>query len=334
MFTALNNFKLVSMLKTLFKLLFSLGIIVWLVSTGKLPLAELKTLLDPRVIGWGLVVVALNLIFASERWRYLLKTQGFHVRFVDTLKMTLVGVFFSHLLPGGVGGDVVKAYYVLQRTDERRGMAVGTVVFDRLIGLFTMVLMAFATSCLEFEILSKHPALRTFALLLGLLFAAFLAVFWLMWSRRTVKLREKLLVMTTGIRVLHSPLHRLNQFQLRKGQFTRVVFLSFISQCCSLLFFIATAQLLGFDGIPLSTFLFCVPMGVMATAIPISPGGIGVGQAAFFYLFNLVMGVETQVGPLLITAFQAFLLFYGLIGAVIYIFLKGKASLPSPAHAE
>lgn len=319
-------------LKTLLKLLFSLGILTWLVTTGKLPIRDLKVLGSPQILFFGLVCVGLSLFFASERWRYLLCSQGFQVQSVDTFKMTLVGVFFSHLLPGGIGGDVVKAYYVLQRADERRSLAVGTVVFDRILGLFTMVLMAFVTSLLEYEILFKHSALRSFAILLGILFVSFLILFWLMWSRRTQKLRNWLLIKTTGLRVLHSPLHRLSQFQLRKRQFSRVIILSFLSQCFSLLFFITLAQFMGFDSIPLSTFLFCVPMGFMATAVPISPGGIGVGQAAFFYLFNLVSGTETQAGSLLITAFQAFLLLFGLFGAVTYVSLKNKTKPAVVTH--
>ena len=43
----------------------------------------------------------------------------------------------------------------------------------------------------------------------------------------------------------------------------------------------------GVVEIPWSTFFLVVPLGLVATAIPISPAGIGVGQAAFFALFQL-----------------------------------------------
>lgn len=304
---------------TALKLVFSFGLIAWMILTDKLPLAELKSLFEPGVLIFGLGSVGLALLLAAERWRLLLISQGFSVDRAATYRMTLVGTFFSYFLPGGVGGDVVKAYYVVKNLGERRAQAVGTVVFDRLIGLFTMVLFALVTCLVEYEILLRHPALKSFFLLLGGLFAAFLLFFWLVWSRSTSHLRDAFLVRLERIRWMHQVLSRLNQFQLRRRPFAKIVALSLLSQSFSLLFFISIAPFLGESAIPLSVFLFCVPLGFMATAIPISPGGIGVGQAAFLFLFNLVLGRETQVGPLLITAYQLCTLAFGLIGAGLYV---------------
>lgn len=317
-----------SSLITALKLAFSFGLIAWMIMTDKLPLAELKSLFEPGVLFFGLASVAMALLIAAERWRALLLSQGFQVERAATYRMTLVGTFFSYFLPGGVGGDVVKAYYVVKNLGERRAQAVGTVVFDRLIGLFTMILFALITSLVEYEILLQHPALKSFILLLAGLFVAFLAVFWLMWSRRTSQLRDAWLKRLERINFVHQALFRLNQFQLRKMAFVRIVALSLLSQSFSLLFFITIAPFMGESAIPLSVFLFCVPLGFMATAIPISPGGIGVGQAAFLFLFNLVLARETQIGPLLITAYQLFTLAFGLIGAGLYVMQKTS---PPPA---
>lgn len=318
-----------SSLITALKLAFSFGLIAWMVMTDKLPLAELKSLFEPGVLFFGLASVGLALLLAAERWRLLLVSQGFQVERSATYRMTLVGTFFSYFLPGGVGGDVVKAYYVVKNLGERRAQAVGTVVFDRIIGLFTMILFALVTSLFEYEILLRHPVLKSFFLLLAGLFAIFLTLFWLMWSRRTSGLRDSFLKRIERVNFLHQALFRLNQFQLRKMDFVKIVALSLVSQSFSLLFFISIAPFLGESGIPLSVFLFCVPLGFMATAIPISPGGIGVGQAAFLFLFNLVLARETQVGPLLITAYQLCTLAFGLIGAVLYVMQKSPAPPPS-----
>lgn len=316
--------RLRSGLITAFKLILSFGLIAWMVLTGKLPLRDLKSLFEPQIILFALISVGLGLALAAERWRLLLLSQGFQAERGPTYKMTLVGTFFSFFLPGGVGGDVVKAFYVVKNIGERRSQAVGTVVFDRLIGLFTMTLMALVTSFVEYKLLLQHPALKSFALILGLIFTLFLILFWLIWSRRTQSLRFSFLAALEKYPGLQQNLSRLNQFQLRKKEFIRIVALSLISQSFSLLFFIGIARFLGESQIPLSVFLFCVPMGFMATAVPISPGGIGVGQAAFLFLFTLVLGRQTEIGALLITAFQMTTLVYGLLGAYFYVFLKAQ----------
>jgi uncharacterized membrane protein YbhN (UPF0104 family) len=182
------------------------------------------------------------------------------------------------------------------------------------------------TSLFEYEILLQHPALTSFVLVLCLLFFAFLLMFWLMWSRHTSKLRDQFLSRIQNINFLHKTFFRLNQFQLRKADFVKIVALSLLSQSFSLLFFISIAPFMGESSIPLSVFMFVVPLGFMATAIPVSPGGIGVGQAAFLFLFNVVLARETQVGPLLITAYQLCTLAYGLIGAALYVWQKSPSA--------
>ena len=58
----------------------------------------------------------------------------------------------------------------------------------------------------------------------------------------------------------------------------------------------------------------------MAVAIPISPAGIGVGQAVFLTLFTWYNGVESSMGPTLITINQVCLALWGVVGAWFYFF--------------
>lgn len=316
------------------KMAVSLGLLYWFISTDRLPLEQMRMLAQWHVIALGLLLIGVNLTLSSERWRAILHSQGFYARFFPTLKMTLVGNFFSFFMPGGVGGDVIKAYYVVQNLDKNKSQAVATVIFDRILGLFTMVLMAFVACLVEYEFLLQNPTVRSFFVILTLITTAFLTLFFLLWSRRTVFVRDFILAKVTRIPFLYRNLRRVNQFGLRKRQFVQIIALSFLAQAVSIVFFISIANALGFVDIPLAVFLFVVPMGFIATALPISPGGIGVGQAAFFFLFNLALGRETEVGSVVITAFQAFLLAYGLIGAILYVFIRQHLAIHDPTEQE
>ena len=44
----------------------------------------------------------------------------------------------------------------------------------------------------------------------------------------------------------------------------------------------------GIRDIPLDRFFLAVPLGFIVNALPLSPGGVGVGQAAFFELFQII----------------------------------------------
>src|SRR5262249_54266655 len=69
------------------------------------------------------------------RWYVLVRAQGLPFRLSDAVRLGLAGFFFNTFLPGSVGGDVVKAAF-LAREQNRRTVAVATVLMDRVIGLW------------------------------------------------------------------------------------------------------------------------------------------------------------------------------------------------------
>jgi glycosyltransferase 2 family protein len=76
-----------------------------------------------------------------------------------------------------------------------------------------------------------------------------------------------------------------------------------------------------------------VPLGFIIMALPISVAGVGIGQAAFFFLFKAYTGHESQIGPNGITAYQLLQLALGLIGAVMYL-QRRKALNPVAVAAK
>jgi len=78
----------------------------------------------------------------------------------------------------------------------------------------------------------------------------------------------------------------------------------------------------GAPDVSFSVYLFIVPIGLISTALPITPAGIGVGQAAMYYLYKLYTGFDNQIGPNALTAYQIVLFCWGLLGAYFYISKK------------
>src|SRR5439155_7274092 len=55
----------------------------------------------------------------------------------DSIRLGLVGFFFNTFLPGSVGGDLIKAWYIAGE-QSRRTVAVSTVLIDRVLGLWAL----------------------------------------------------------------------------------------------------------------------------------------------------------------------------------------------------
>ncbi len=86
-------------------------------------------------------------------------------------------------MPGGVGGDVIKAYYFNREHPGSKVIAVTSVLMDRVLGMFAMVLLALAVMFYDMNHVAEIPALFTlFWFILGL-FMAFIIAFSLIFLR-------------------------------------------------------------------------------------------------------------------------------------------------------
>lgn len=308
------------------KILFSAGIIYWLIQSGKLNFTALKNLLNPAVAALALFLVLLNIFFTSERWRSLIRSQGLRVSPWATFKLSLIGIFFNFAMPGGVGGDVVKAYYFTRDNPGFKVVAVTSVLMDRVLGLFAMILLALIVMIYDLDHVMSIPTLQTLMWFIAGLFCTFTVTFSLIFSSRlytlgTLKKIIKKMPLSEKLLKLYESMHLYGKDGKR---FILVIALSLISQVCAIIFLALAGTMGGFTEISTKTYFLVAPLGFMATAIPISPAGVGVGQAAFYFLFNIYTGKASEVGPTSITAFQVGTFIISLLGAFFYLRRKDR----------
>jgi uncharacterized protein (TIRG00374 family) len=97
------------------------------------------------VIGFGQLLYAL-------RWQIILSGMGVRVSFSDVVRQHLVGVFFSNLMPTGVGGDAAKVFYLGRRAGYTE---VGASVFiDRFVGFLWLSILGAA---LAWTVAARSP---------------------------------------------------------------------------------------------------------------------------------------------------------------------------------
>lgn len=299
------------------KYLIAFGLIYYLVASGKL---DFKLFL--KIESYSLLLVAilfsfLNTAAINYRWTLLLWDKGFKCSLKETFNLTLMGIFFNYSLPSSIGGDAVKAYYLAKDNADKRMLAITSVMVDRLLGLFVMVSIGLLA------LLFNLPFVQGNADLLNILYfssIAFLSMGFglLMVFSEAVKnlsFIQKLLGMFPELLV--KVYEALNSYGQSKKTVLKVIFYSFLAQFFAIGFMVSIGSALGFD-LPLGVYFFAVPVGFIIMSIPISPGGVGVGQLAFLQLFKIFLGESTEVGTLAITAFQIVLFCWGLIGAYHY----------------
>lgn len=312
------------------KVAFALGLIFWLIQSGKLNFKALANLLHPQYLIPGFLLVFASMYMSSERWRMLLQTQSHHLNSWKTFKLTMVGIFFNFAFPGGVGGDLVKAFYFTKDHPESKMAAATSVLMDRVLGLYAMLVMALFAMMFDWEHVQANNSLRLLWTLILFLFLVASITFFFIFSQKIYdrgtfkKLLQRLPLPSKTTRVYES----LHLYGRNYRYLIVSVLLSLLAQTFSILFMILAGTASGLGGeMRWQTYFLVAPLGFMATAIPIAPAGVGVGQAAFYFLFNIYTGHATDLGPTVITALQVTQFISGLLGAYFYTQRKERAPL-------
>jgi uncharacterized protein (TIRG00374 family) len=96
---------------------------------------------------WNLVVAflfqLLSALSCGTRWYLLVRAQNLTPSFRNIFELTMIGNFFNTFMPGSVGGDLIKAWYIAGQEPQRKTRAVFTVLVDRIIGLSVIIFSSF-----------------------------------------------------------------------------------------------------------------------------------------------------------------------------------------------
>lgn len=318
---------------TALKIAFAAGLISWMIQKGALDLNAFKSIATPGLVGLCAIFIFVGLFANNYRWLILLRGQGVASSIRYTLPLSFIGLFFNFFMPGGVGGDVVKGFYLLQDYPKQRGAGAISIFLDRLIGFFVMVGTAFIALFLNWDSVSHSRELQSIAVSVTALFLAFIGFFTLALSRRIGRrffeskpgrwIVEKL----PGGATIQKIYVLVHEYRKQPEILVKAILISVFTQIPNVGLVYAVGLAMGVHEIPLQVYFFLVPVGTVILALPISPAGIGVGQAAFYFLFSLYLGKSSQLGPTAVTLMQVMNFCWGFVGAYFYLHRKKPASL-------
>ena len=309
------------------------GLLGWMLHSGRLNLSELTIFVDrPEISAFSIILWIIGpALLGSLRWRILLVGAGYHVTWKRAAVLQIVGFFFSSAMPGAVSGDVIKAFYIV-KDDPQRGKtnAMMTVVMDRILGLCGLFMMGYCVMLVTGAHLLEIPAVRTQFVLMTAATAG-IALFLVMFMYPHKEGRDPFLRLLAkefpGAPILRKIYVAFRIFHDQRPAIATCVALSFVIQLLGYFLFAYVAKMMiGFEDFAALAIFY--PVGVLTTALPLAPGGIGIGHVAFDRLFHLV-GVDG--GANVFNVYCLGQLALNLLGFIPYLFLRRTSGKPDDA---
>ena len=315
-----------SQIKLLLKTTLGLFLVYYVLHSKMVDFDSLKTLLfSPLNLVLAFFFLSFSVLLCTARWLLLVKPQELSQSYRSLLSLSMIGSFFNTFMPGSVGGDLIKAWYIAGREPKKRTKAVFTVILDRILGLAVIVLYSAITLLFFTDVLKNNTQLQLTALSVwgfSLICIVAYALFFLphVWELSFV---QKILGLfqknEKSAKLLDSILIYRNHFP----DFSKAVILSALSMLGIIFFYSFIGGLLK---IPLTTaqYFFIVPIALTVSAVPLLPGGIGTGQVAFYTLFKWMNLPDPEQGGTLCTLMQVYTILFNCLGALFYLKAKRK----------
>lgn len=309
------------------KLGLAVGLISWLVSTGRLEFTHVKAAYSDQGILFGAVLIWVVGVggFATWRWQLLMRGLGLKTRFLRCCQLTLVGGFFNTVLVGTVGGDVVRAVYAYKDNKSRGRAAPATaVLMDRITGLYGLFILGVWGIVSNLTEIRSQPQLEgpvDFVIIIFLFLTVGFVAIQAPLGRRSSHFFTKLAKQRFVPRSVASIVQAFRSYRTARSYLFIGILLSVLIQGQAILFYWYVSQQVTGQEIPLKLQALVVPIGSLITAIPISPGGLGVGHAAFEQLYQLI-GVSHGANIFNIIFLGQVAM--NLLGVVPYLFLRSQ----------
>ncbi|MBI5144042.1 MAG: flippase-like domain-containing protein [Candidatus Omnitrophica bacterium] len=267
---------------------------------------------NPYIFCLALFVFIGAITLASLRLKIIIGSQdiSININFLEALSLTFIGYFFNNFLPTTIGGDVVKGYYLAKKTGETLH-SFASVFVDRVIGLLTMIIMAFVIVTFAGRAVADNMVRWLIYIIMA--FSAAMILF--MTNKKATKIFSVVLFF---LRPIEEKLKRIynaiSGYRHHKALIFQSFFISIISQ---LLFFMCLGTLAMSIGspIPIIDILLRMPIISILSLLP-SINGLGLREGSTVVFFGPIIGKENAFAVSILWLLVLFVT--SIIGGVIY----------------
>jgi len=291
--------------KFFLKLFLGIGILVLLFS--KTTVQEFIKLLaeaDYKFFIFSLMLYIIGQIISTKKWMVISQNLNFEYKFSNYLKWYFLGMFYNMFLPTNIGGDVIKAAKIKDDKTHCIQRAIISVLSDRIIGLFVLVLFILC-GCIFFNRIHWLNILSiviTFSIFICIVLIPYII-------KKDNLLPEKY---RTG--------KDLVLLIFEKKCIIKFVLLSLIFHTFLIIIHYFIAQMYGLE-IPFSYYLLLYPITAIVASLPISINGMGLKELVYVSMLK-PFGIDTATAIMFAMTFNMVVLFSGTIGFIPYMDIK------------
>ncbi len=270
------------------------------------------------IAAWITATLAVSI--SLVRWAILVQCLGIRLSIWEAFRLGAIGYLLSFVSAGSVGGDVFKAIFLARRAPDKKVESVASVLVDRALGMYGLLVvvasaLAFfppqATSA-EFQQITHGVAVLTG---IGTIALVMLVTGgrWIDWSLQRI---SKWRWIGSFVSRIATPLRMFHDYPRR---FVLALVMSLFVHVLLTLSIFMIASALYDDAPSFSDHLVIVPVGMIAAALPLTPAGLGVFEAAIEWLYSIIPHPPTQAsGTLVALVFELVKIVLAASGVVFY----------------
>jgi uncharacterized protein (TIRG00374 family) len=245
--------------------------------------------LDPRPLGLAVLIGQFSLLLTFFRWWLLARVVEPALRWPDAILLGFIGNVFNVVIPGAVGGDMIKAAYLIRMgLNQTRGVA--SILIDRILGLLGLFLLAAISGGVAWP--RAGELVRVLIVLEWSLLGIGLTALALLLARGREDGPGADAPSSEGSRIAKvlGELRGVSRaYHRHPGAILAGLAISTLSHALNVLGFYAASRMLFPDGLPsLAAHYLLVPLILFSTSVPLPLGALGFSEQVGAQLFRLV----------------------------------------------
>jgi uncharacterized protein (TIRG00374 family) len=269
--------------------------------------------LDGRLFALALVVNLVGLVLTFVRWYVLVRALDIPFRLRDALRLGFIGNVFNLVIPGAVGGDLIKAYY-LCREQERKAQAVASMVIDRVVGLLGLFLLAGVMAIGVWP--EADPQVRRLIVVVWAAVAAGVVGLAIMFTPALYRPLARLFAGRGKLeKILNDLVETASAYRNRIGTVALALVMAMGIHALYVFAFYSVSRAM-FSRLPtLGQHYVMVPLALFSTAVPLPFGALGVSEHVSDELFKLV---DHPGGAVAMMGYRVLMYAGGVVSACVY----------------
>ncbi len=273
--------------------------------------------IGPFVAAFGIYFVGLLLTF--YRWFTLVRALDVPIQFRDALRLGFIGNVYNLVIPGAVGGDVLKgAFFCREQGGKKNTRAISSIVLDRILGLMGLFLLAGLCGLPAWA--KAEEALHVLIVVVWSAFFGGVVLLTIVFTPSLYKPVNRLLVKRPKLEAILVELEFMaGAYRRQFGVLLGVLLLSLLIHGLNVFAFYLISQSLfrGDPNLPgLLDHYVITPLVLFSIAIPIPFGALGVSEQVGLKLFDLV---NYKGGGVAMMGFRILMYTGGVVSLCVYL---------------